>query len=74
MPVLWWLSVVPINMETPRFREPLDPFLILLAACALATAAARVSGLRGAPVRRRGGAPELARDQAQLVQMVKRLA
>ena len=27
-----WLTVVLVNAETPRFREPLDPFLILLAA------------------------------------------
>jgi 4-amino-4-deoxy-L-arabinose transferase-like glycosyltransferase len=35
---LLWLSVAAINVETPRFREPVDPFLILLAACGLATA------------------------------------
>ena len=28
-----WLSAVAINMETPRFREPVEPYLILLAAC-----------------------------------------
>lgn len=38
-PVLLWLSVALINAETPRFREPVDPFLILLAACAVAAAA-----------------------------------
>ena len=37
-PVLLWLSVALINAETPRFREPIDPFLILLAACGLAAA------------------------------------
>ena len=77
MPVLWWLSIVPVNVETPRFREPIDPFLILLAACAIATAVARLagrSGLGGAPVRRRRGTTELAGDDAQLVQMVQRLA
>lgn len=37
-PALLYLSVVFINGETPRFRAPIDPFLILLAACALATA------------------------------------
>jgi len=31
-------TVVFVNGETPRFREPIDPFLILLAACALARA------------------------------------
>jgi 4-amino-4-deoxy-L-arabinose transferase-like glycosyltransferase len=41
LPVLLALSVVLVNVETPRFREPVDPFLILLAACALVTAAER---------------------------------
>jgi hypothetical protein len=75
IPVLWWLTIVPVNVETPRFREPIDPFLILLAGCAVSGALERAgSRLRGAPVRSRGRAPELARDKAQLVQMVKRLA
>lgn len=39
IPVLLWLSVALVNAETPRFREPIDPFLILLAACALTPAA-----------------------------------
>jgi hypothetical protein len=76
-PVLYWLSVTFINLETPRFREPIDPFFILLAACAVATAAQRVgllSGLGGAPVRRRGRATELAGDHTELVKMVQRLA
>ena len=37
IPLLLALSVVLINMETPRFREPVDPFLLLLASCAIAT-------------------------------------
>src|SRR5207302_6047801 len=41
VPLLLYLSVVFINAETPRFRTPVDPFLILLASCALATAAVR---------------------------------
>jgi hypothetical protein len=76
-PVLYWLSVTFINLETPRFREPIDPFFILLAACAVATAAhgaLRRLGLGGAPVRRRGRASELAGDHAELVKVVKRLA
>lgn len=40
-PVLLYLSVVFVNAETPRFRAPIDPFLVMLAACALATAFAR---------------------------------
>ena len=47
MPVLWWLTIVPINVETPRFREPIDPFLILLAGCALSAAVARLVQLSG---------------------------
>jgi len=43
VPLLFWLSVVLVNSETPRFREPLEPFLILSAACALAALARRVS-------------------------------
>ena len=35
-PLLFALSVVLINVETPRFRAPVEPFLVLLAACALA--------------------------------------
>ena len=70
VPLLLALSVVLVNVETPRFRAPVDPFLILLAAAGLATLAAR---LRGAPVvgERRGAVPARA---AQLVEMVERLA
>lgn len=35
IPVLFALSVVFVNVETPRFREPVDPFLLLLAGCAV---------------------------------------
>ncbi len=49
VPVLLYLSVVFINGETPRLRAPIDPFLIMLAACALATAFARVAVRRGQP-------------------------
>jgi hypothetical protein len=74
-PVLYWLSIAFVNVETPRFREPIDPFFVLLAACAVPTAARRVAlGLRGAPVGRRRGASELAGDHAELVKVVKRLA
>ncbi len=70
VPILLALSVVVVNVETPRFREPVDPFLILLATAALATAVGR---LRGAPVvgERRGPIPA---RPAQLVEMVERLA
>jgi 4-amino-4-deoxy-L-arabinose transferase-like glycosyltransferase len=39
VPLLYYVSVVFINGETPRFRAPIDPFLIILAGCALATVA-----------------------------------
>lgn len=32
------LSVLFVNVETPRFREPVEPFLVLLAACAVSAA------------------------------------
>jgi 4-amino-4-deoxy-L-arabinose transferase-like glycosyltransferase len=70
VPILLALSVVVVNVETPRFREPIDPFLILLASAGLATLADR---LRGAPVvgERRDAVPA---RPAQLVEMVERLA
>jgi 4-amino-4-deoxy-L-arabinose transferase-like glycosyltransferase len=46
IPILLYLSVVFVNAETPRFRAAIDPFLIMLAACALATAAARALARR----------------------------
>ena len=39
LPFLYALTIVFINVETPRFREPIDPFLVLLAACALTRSA-----------------------------------
>jgi len=70
VPLLLALSVVVVNVETPRFREPVDPFLILLASAGLATLVAR---LRRAPVvrERRSAMPARA---GQLVEMVERLA
>lgn len=61
-PGLLWLSVALVNAETPRFREPVDPFLILLAACGLVTAGgAGLTRWRAGLARRRegrsGGAP-----------------
>ena len=37
MPVLMWLSVMFLVVETPRYRTAIDPFIILLAALALAS-------------------------------------
>ncbi len=74
VPVLLWLSVAFVNAETPRFREPIDPFLILLAACALQRVFGRVARLlRGAPVWRRFQ-PAAPAGGAQLVEVVERLA
>jgi 4-amino-4-deoxy-L-arabinose transferase-like glycosyltransferase len=74
IPVLFALSVVFVNVETPRFREPIDPFFVLLAGCAVATAIERLRALRlgRAPVRRGGRAPRMARN-GELVEMVQRL-
>jgi 4-amino-4-deoxy-L-arabinose transferase-like glycosyltransferase len=61
VPVLLWLSVGLVNSETPRFREAIDPFLVLLGACAVEAALRAIwVRLRGSPVaghRRRGVAP-----------------
>lgn len=78
VPALLALSVVLVNVETPRFREPVDPFLILLAACAVASGARALErairrALGRAPVGGRGGAAVAPRD-AQLVEMDERLA
>lgn len=68
MPILLALSVVLVNAETPRFRSPIDPYLILLAACALAGA------LRRAPVLgHQRGAPQ-AIGPRERVEMVERSA
>jgi 4-amino-4-deoxy-L-arabinose transferase-like glycosyltransferase len=72
-PVLLWLSAALVNGETPRFREPIDPFLILLAACALAVAVrAAAVRLRRAPVRSESGSP-VAAGATEGVQVIKRL-
>ena len=63
-----WLSVALVNAETPRFREPLDAFAILLASCAIATAVRFVAGRLAAPARGHRGAPVTARPR-QLVEM-----
>ena len=74
IPLLLALSVVLVNVETPRFREPVDPFLILLAAAGLSTAVDRLIGrLRRAPVRGEAG-HAVATRPAELVEMRERLA
>ena len=47
VPLVMWITVVLVNAETPRFREPLDPFLLLLAACAIGAAWQRLQGGAG---------------------------
>jgi hypothetical protein len=39
VPVLLTLSVILVNAETPRFRSPIDPYVIMLAACAVVSLA-----------------------------------
>lgn len=76
-PLLLYLSVVFVNGETPRFRSPIDPFLIMLAGCALASVFTRIRARiaarsdRGAPV----GGDELrapaAGSLSELVEVIK---
>jgi len=75
VPLLLALSVVLVNVETPRFRAPVDPFLILLAAAGLASLAARLTARLGdrAPVRGEAG-DSVATRPAELVEMRERLA
>jgi 4-amino-4-deoxy-L-arabinose transferase-like glycosyltransferase len=73
VPVLLWLSAALINGETPRFREPIDPFLILLASCALA-AAVRAAGPRLAAPGWRQRRSAVAAGSRQLVEMRERLS
>lgn len=70
--VLLWLSVALINAETPRFREPIDPFLILMGSCALATALSAVGPRLAAPARRQRGTAVPGRTR-QLVEVRERL-
>ena len=57
LPVLYALTIVFINVETPRFREPIDPFLLLLAACAVRTAVGYVRSRARLEASRLGGDP-----------------
>jgi hypothetical protein len=73
-PVLLWLSVAVINAETPRFREPVDPFLILLAACALSAAVRALSARLARPPVSGQRRTAIATRPGQLVEMVEGLA
>jgi hypothetical protein len=60
MPILMFFSVVFLVVETPRYRTPIDPFIVLLAAAALVTAARRALAQRSvgrSPLRRKTSAP-----------------
>lgn len=72
-PLLLWLSVALVNAETPRFREAIDPFVILLASCTLATLLRAAMARLRPPVRRQRGSAVPARPR-QLVEMSERLA
>jgi 4-amino-4-deoxy-L-arabinose transferase-like glycosyltransferase len=49
VPVLMYLSVVFLAVETPRYRTALDPFIVLLAAAALAAGWRRRPGRAARP-------------------------
>jgi 4-amino-4-deoxy-L-arabinose transferase-like glycosyltransferase len=60
MPILMFFSVVFLVVETPRYRTPIDPFIVLLAAAALVTAARRALAARStdrSPLRKKTSAP-----------------
>jgi len=48
VPLLMYLSVVFLVVETPRYRTALDPFIVLLAALALTRVRRRASDARTA--------------------------
>ncbi len=75
VPLLLALSVVLVNVETPRFRAPVDPFLIVLASAGLAAAVGWLRRRLGdrAPVGREARNAVPARP-AELVEMHQRLA
>lgn len=73
VPVLLWLSAALINGETPRFREAIDPFLILLGACAVAAVLKALAARLAAPARGHRGAAVAGRPR-ELVEMRQRLA
>ena len=47
IPILLAVSALLVNSETPRFRSPIDPYLILLAACALVSLGERLAAYAG---------------------------
>jgi len=73
-PVLLWLSVALVNAETPRFREPVDAFLIVIAACAVASAVRWLAVRLGRAPVGGGGVGALAGGPGQGVEVGQRLA
>jgi hypothetical protein len=73
--LLLWLAISAVNAETPRFREPLEPFLVILAGCALATVGGRAAAgpLGRAPVGGERGTA-VPGGQRELVEVRQRLA
>jgi hypothetical protein len=62
VPVLIAISALPVNFETPRFREPIDPFILLLAAYAVWRALTAARGLLA-----RGGSESAGRGRRSSV-------
>lgn len=73
-PVLLWLSAALVNAETPRFREPVDPFLIVIGACAVAAVVRRVAVRLGRAPVPGGDVGALAGGPRQGVEVGQRLA
>lgn len=48
VPVMMYVAIVFVQSESPRFRSPIDPFLVILAALALSTAWGRLTPGGGA--------------------------
>jgi hypothetical protein len=46
VPLLLYLSVVFLVVETPRYRTGIDPFIVMLAAVAVVAAADRIRAAR----------------------------
>jgi 4-amino-4-deoxy-L-arabinose transferase-like glycosyltransferase len=74
VPLLLWVSVAAVNAETPRFREPVDPFLIILAAGALATAVAGARRRLARPPVGREAGPSVPAHPAEPVEVGERLS
>jgi hypothetical protein len=76
IPALLFLRVVFVNGETPRARPPIDPFLVLVSACAVMAAATRLAprawpALRNSPARRHQFGPRPAAGADELVEVVE---